>query len=352
MPHAIRRIKARNLRRSLRSFLKRPVVIILLLLISPLLIGGCGQVITKPTATVIIPTATVTPARETPAPTASPTATPIPATPAPTETPTPEPTPIIHTLQAGDTLIGLARKYGVTVQAIQEANGITDPRGLLVGQQIIIPTDPEARLSAGTPTPEPTPPPVDISPLVFWEQPDALWALGQVTLTGAEAVEDVVVQVDLLNDEGGVIASAQAPIQQDMLAPGESAGFGLQFTPHPAPFVSYATRIISAYPAHLPFYHRNLSIEHILAREIGESVYALTGEVVNRDADAATAVHISVILYDDAGRVTAVGRTSTDPPELQPGEIGIFSVELLPTHLPVADYRLLAEGQRRLSSHE
>ena len=324
----------------------------LLLVLLSLLVSGCGRVITKPAATVFIPTSTSTPIRETPTPTATATATPVPATPEPTETPTPEPTPIIHTLQAGDTLIGLAQKYGVTVQAIQEANGITDPRGLLVGQQIIIPTDPEARLSAGTPTPEPDLSPMAVSPLTFWEQKDALWALGQVTLAGDEAVEDVIVQVDLLDDAGDVIASARAPIQQYMLAPGESAGFGLRFIPRPGPFRSYHSRIISARPAHVAFYHRDLSVENVLAQEIGASVYTLTGEVINHSDADAEAVYVSVILYDDAGRVIAVRRVPTDPPALQAGETGIFSAELLPVHLPVATYHLTAEGQRKPTPNE
>ena len=318
-----------------------------------LLVSGCGEVTTKPTVTPIQPTAIATAIKVTLTPTPTPTLTPVPATPAPTETPTPEPTPIIHTLQAGDTLIGLARQYGVTVQAIQEANGVTDPRGLLVGQQLIIPTDPSARLNAGAPTPEPTPPSATISPLTFWEQPTALWALGQVTLKSDKAMEDVIVQVDLLDQAGGLVASAAAPVQQQaMLAPGESAGFGLKFSPHPAPFVSYNSHIISARPAHVPFYHRDLAIQNVLAQTVGQSVYALSGEVANHGANAATNIKVSVILYNEAGQVIAVGKVLTNPQTLQPGETALFSAELLPTHLPVATYHILAEGQRDLSSHE
>ncbi len=311
-----------------------------------LLLGGCGQVVTKPTATVFIPTATPTPTRETPTPTPTATTTPIPATPEPTATPTPEPTPIIHTLQAGDTLIGLARKYGVTVQAIQEANGITDPRGLLVGQQIIIPTDPEARLSAGTPTPAPTPPPARISPLTFSEQAGVLWALGELTLTGGDPIEDVVVQVDLLDQSGQVIASAQTPMLQTMLAPGEPAGFAVRFAPPPGRFASYYSQIVNAMPAHTALAYRDLTIENLLAQQSGDAVFSLSGQIVNTGAAPARNITVSVILYDEAGQVTGVRQVPADPSQLQPGETAFFSAELIPVHLPVADYHLLAEGQR------
>jgi len=311
-----------------------------------LLSGGCGQVITRPAPTVSLPTPTATATRALPTATLPATLTPVPATPEPTLTPTPEPTPILHTLQAGDTLIGLAGAYGVTVQAIQEANGITDPRGLQVGQQIIIPTDPESRLDAGQPTPEPTPVPMTISPLSFWEQPDALWALGQVTLPGPEAQEGVVVQVDLLDSDGAIIASDSVPIQNDVLLPGESAAFGLHFSPRPGPFSSYNSRIVSAHPAHLPFYRTDLVIQNVTLQTDDPSLAILSGEVSNSGADPAQQVHVNVILYDDAGRVIALRRVMTNPPDLASGETAFFAAELIPIHLPVTDYALTAEGRR------
>ncbi len=310
--------------------------------------------ITKPTPTPFTPAPTATPARptatSTPAPTA--TSTPIPATPVPTATPTPEPTPIIHTLQAGDTLIGLARQYGVTVQSIQEANGITDPRGLLVGQQIIIPTDPEARLDTGEPTSAPTPPPIRISPLAFSEQVDGLWAFGQMTLAGETPLEGVIVQVDLMDEEGAAVASAQAPLLQGMLAPGEEAGFVVRFLPRPPAFDSYQSRVISAKPAHAAYYHRDLAVRNVLIQDAGETVYTLSGEVANTGTDPAYEVRVVVTLLDDQGQVVGLREVPTVPPDIQPGESAFFSAELLPIHMPVADYRLLAEGHRKLTPDE
>ena len=48
---------------------------------------------------------------------------------------------VTHTVVRGDTLSGIARKYGSTVKWIQDANRIADPnRGLVVGQTIFVPT--------------------------------------------------------------------------------------------------------------------------------------------------------------------------------------------------------------------
>ncbi len=102
-----------------------------------------------------VPTPTPT---DTPTPTGTPTTTATPTgtstntptiTPTPTRTPTPTitPTPIIHVVKAGEVLGTIARQYGVSVEAIMKANGLSDPSLIRAGQELIIPR------------PEPTPRP-------------------------------------------------------------------------------------------------------------------------------------------------------------------------------------------------
>jgi LysM repeat protein len=107
----------------------------------------------------IPPTATAQPAATaTPTP-RLPTATPTPRP--PTSTPTVE--PVVHTVEDGETLSRIAQNYGVTVEAIMEANGLTDPDRIIAGQTLIIPVpggSPLAATSAPQPTntPKPKPP--------------------------------------------------------------------------------------------------------------------------------------------------------------------------------------------------
>lgn len=67
--------------------------------------------------------------------------------------PEPDPTPptgdIIYVVQKGDTLIGIARRYGTTAEALAAYNHIANPNLILVGQKIRIPGQ----------SPAPTPPP-------------------------------------------------------------------------------------------------------------------------------------------------------------------------------------------------
>lgn len=73
--------------------------------------------------------------------------------------PTPNPTPApstdgetVYTVVAGDTLSGIASRYGTTYQKLAEYNGIANPNLIIVGQKIRIP-------GANKPTPTPTPAP-------------------------------------------------------------------------------------------------------------------------------------------------------------------------------------------------
>ncbi len=117
-------------------------ICLVLLCVSVAVVSGVPQAI----ASAVIPPDTPTPTRvptrtptRTPVP---PTATPLPPTPTATATPTvpPTPTPIVYVVQPGDTLGAIASKYGITVQALMNANSISDPRVVRVGTRLVIPS--------------------------------------------------------------------------------------------------------------------------------------------------------------------------------------------------------------------
>ncbi len=90
-------------------------------------------------------------------PTATRTGTPTTATATPTRTVTPTPGGFYYTVTWGDTLYSLARRFGVTVAAIVQANNLANPNYIRVGQVLWIP---------GQAAP-PTPP----SPVTYVVQP-------------------------------------------------------------------------------------------------------------------------------------------------------------------------------------
>lgn len=59
--------------------------------------------------------------------------------------------PVIHTVQAGETLMRISQQYDVSIDDILLVNGLTDPNVIAVGQQLTIPV-------GGIPTPTTAPP--------------------------------------------------------------------------------------------------------------------------------------------------------------------------------------------------
>ncbi|MEO0563858.1 MAG: LysM peptidoglycan-binding domain-containing protein, partial [Chloroflexota bacterium] len=89
-----------------------------------------------------------------------------------TQTPTPTRLPAIqiaaqpttappgdaYTVRENDTLLDIALRFGISVDALQAANPAVDPLSLQIGQELTIPTG--GNIRAGDAIPEPAPPPL------------------------------------------------------------------------------------------------------------------------------------------------------------------------------------------------
>ena len=69
---------------------------------------------------------------------------------APGGTPTPA-REVAYKMEAGDTVLGIAARFGTTVEAIMKRNNIGSPTDLKIGQELIIPTT-QTVLATTTPT--------------------------------------------------------------------------------------------------------------------------------------------------------------------------------------------------------
>lgn len=78
------------------------------------------------------------PQRAAPTPELVPTLVVVTATPGPPPVPTPG-VEQRYVVREGDTLSAIAARFAVSEEAILDANGITDPDRILVGQELIIP---------------------------------------------------------------------------------------------------------------------------------------------------------------------------------------------------------------------
>jgi len=312
-------------------------------LLTVLLLTGCGQVVTRPTPTPV-PTATVAlPPTSTP----KPTPTPAPYTPAPTPTPTITPTPIIYTIQRGDNLFTIARRYGVTVQALQDVNGIVDPRSLQIGQQLVIPMDEESLQGSSTATPTPTPMPYTVENLYFQRTPqEDLWCFGEVHNQSDAELEQVRIAVRLLDAKKQELASGDAFVLLDLIEPDGRAPFAIHFSPAPSSFASYEVIPLSGVPAYVGSYYRDLEVRDVSGEGERYAAYTVFGHILNVGPEEAVEVTVVVTLYDPLGRVVGVRKGTPEHNVIPRGGETTFRVTIAPIGGPVAGYQAHAQGRR------
>ena len=321
----------------------RPIRLVWLVVLAGMALGGCGRVLLPPTPTVVAGV-TVTPT-DTPRPTATrrATYTPVPATPSDTPTPTVTPTPIIYVIQKGDTLIPIARKFGITVQAIQEANGISDPRRLRIGQEIIIP--PKEGTGEPTAVPSPTPVALRIQGLGFHRTPsDSMWCLGEVANLSGQPAEEVQIEVSLHDEQGQLLTLGAAFTQLDILAPGGRAPFAVLFSAAPASFAQYQTRILAGVPStHLGPRYPELAVEEDHGEWLDDNNYRVKGRVHNTGGADAERVAVVVTLYDEEDHVVGARTVEIAAELFLVGATAPFDVTLTPFG-PVDRYDVLVQG--------
>jgi murein DD-endopeptidase MepM/ murein hydrolase activator NlpD len=275
-----------------------------------------------------------------------PTATPAPYTPAPTPTPTITPTPIIYAIRGGDTLLAIAGQYHVSVQSLQQANGIADPGSLRVGQELVIP-QPAPQNAESTPTAVATPMPFAVENVAFSRTPlDGLWCLGEIHNTTGVDLEQAAVTITLLDEAQKTLAQVQAVAALDLIPPGGRAPFAVRFAEPPATFATYLATASSGVRGYVGSYYRDLVVRDLQGEGERYTAYTLRGTVANTGPEDAVEVQVTVTLYDDLDRVIGTRRAAPEHNVIPRGGQTSFTLALTPSGGPVARYRAEALGRR------
>ena len=262
----------------------------------------------------------------TPYPTPTPTATPTPL-PSPT-LPTaahPSPTPWVYTVAKGDTLLGIALRFGVSLKAIEEANPGVNPQAMAVGTRLIIPVNTEN--PAGLPTPTPLPLTVG-APFCEPAADGGAVCLVEVRNPGPQAVEAVAAWLALAN---GQATTAEALL--NLLPKGSSTVLVARFTQAP-PQPRAAVRLLRAlavptqaqaqrYP---PLKVQNL---HTPLTPDGRAIQ-VSGNLLLEKPVAVQAVWVVAAAYDAEGHPVGVRRWEAPLPfpagKPQPFTFMVYSI--------------------------
>ncbi|RME39358.1 MAG: LysM peptidoglycan-binding domain-containing protein, partial [Thermoflexia bacterium] len=265
-------------------------------------------------------------------------------------TPTPSPTPVIYIVQEGDTLAGIAARYGVSVEALQRVNNIANPLFLQIGQRLVIPVGQQEALAPSELLPTPTPMPIGIRGVAFYETPvGSLHCLGEVVNTTAYTLTNVQVRVTLFDAEGTPVAEGRAFVAADLIPPTGRAPFSLLFTVPPPNFVSQQVALLRAEAAgELAERDVPIAVEEVTSTPYGPQI-EISGFVRNMDPSRVAVVVIVVATtYDEGGLVNGFRQQRVEVGEgLAPGARAPFQMRLTVYGGSPKDVSLFAFGRAR-----
>jgi LysM repeat protein len=241
--------------------------------------------------------------------------------------PTATATPRSHTVNRGEDLGGIAYAYGITLQALRDANPEVDPFSMSVGTVLVIPPSENSGPDAGPDLAAVvTPVPVQFSPPACYPSAGGLWCFSTASNSNETAVESITARFRLVGADG-IERTETAALPLDVLNPGQSLALAAFFG-GPAP-ITYQAGIdaLSALPLvdvsarYVPVEIQNLAIE---IAEDGLSA-RLTGRVTVQGERAAARVWVAASAYDSRGQATGIRRWESSD-SLQPGEGRDFTI--------------------------
>jgi hypothetical protein len=245
--------------------------------------------------------------------------------------------------------LSIAFDYGVSLEALQSANGIDNPQLLQVEQELVIPVGgEEPSITPGLLLPTPTPLPFEVRGMSLYETPvGSLWCLGEIANTTTFTLTNVQVHVTLLDAAGNPLTEADAFASADILPAGERSPFGILFTNPPPDWASAQSTILRGEAAGALADSSVPITVSDLQREPADSQLRVRGVVRNASADqAAGSVRVIATTYDAEGLVTGFRNASVelDGP-LAPGATTPFSLSFTFHGDEVADLAIIALGR-------
>jgi LysM repeat protein len=218
----------------------------------------------------------------------------------------PTPTPIIYIVVQGDTLIGIAARYGITPEALIAANPGVQTAPLPVGTKLIIPSGDST--TAGS---EPTPVPLPVQQARCWTETDGgLWCFALVPNQYADTMENLSAKFSLLDAGGHQIASGTAFGLLDILPSGESMPLAVHFPPSVKNYVSVQVQLLTAIrllPGDIR-YLPAIPVNTLVTVNSSGRMAEVTGLITLTGAGTAKTLWVLATAYDADGNVVGVRR--------------------------------------------
>jgi len=224
------------------------------------------------------------------------------------ETPLPSPTPFTYTVQTGDTISGIALKFGISIDDLQAANPEVSASAMSVGTVLKIPSNPDN--PSGEPTP--TAAPFSIQQIeCYLTANKGMWCFVLIHNDLADFMENVSAQVTLVDSDNVTLASQAALLPLNILPPNTSLPLSVFFPPDipadakPQAQVLTAIRLLPNDARYLPATLNNMLVQ---VNADGHSAQVSGSVLSQSQATDASQVWVAATAYDVAGSVIGVRR--------------------------------------------
>jgi len=319
----------------------------LLLAAAAVVLAGCASPVVSPAPPSATPRLRPLPSG-TPALVAPSGAPGLASTPVIIASPTATATPVTHAVQEGESLLGIAIDYGVSLEALQAANPDVQVRFLSVGAVLIIPPPEGGFAVAATNL---APPPLAAvtlgEPACYALASGSLYCLVEAGNPGAVAVENVSARLTLAGADGLPLTSAVAFAALDLIPPGAALPLAVLFSPRPAqPIAATGVALLTGNLAADPAPPGRAVLLPVQAGPGGllGGRWTVAGQVSNPSGQALGRPQVALSLYDAAGRLIGY-RKQTLTPGLAPGETRAFTLAADLLGGAVDHVTVLAEGR-------
>ncbi|GAB4398857.1 MAG: hypothetical protein OHK0031_18300 [Anaerolineales bacterium] len=250
------------------------------------------------------------------------------------------PTPQVHVIAAGETISGLAQRYGLTVDEILALNPGLQPQALTIGQTIFLPAP-----GADRPQALPTPLALMVGAPRCFPQADGLWCLALVSNPAGGRVALLTGQMNLVDAAGTVLASQPALSLLDGLPEGAALPLAAFFAAPPQGTAGARLQILTALGVSAQAAPPLPRLGNLLSQvELSGRVARISGTVfLPENASAVSQIWLAVLGYERGGELVAFRRVELDS-SLAPGESLPFALELFSLGPALWRVEVFAEG--------
>lgn len=239
-------------------------------------------------------------------------------------------------------MLGIALRFGVTLEDLEAANPEVDPRFLSVDTALVIPLEENSPEAQPTPTPES----LGLEPARCYTTAEgAAWCFVLAANPNSFALENIVARVRIFAPSGEVAVEGEAIMPLNLLPAKEALPLTI-FFPQPLPenFIPQV-ELLSALPVPESagrYLSASTAIDEVAIWENGQQA-DVSGEVsLPNGSPEAGLIWLALVAYDGEGQVVGMRKWEADR-ELAPGDALTFEVGVYSLGAPIDRVEVLSE---------